>query len=353
MPTPPLADLPTPRGGTGRWPWAAETTPASGGDPAAWPRITVVTPSFNQGAFIEETIRSVLLQGYPNLEFIVADGGSQDSTVEILRRYDPWLAHWVSEPDRGQTHAINKGLARATGNIFTYLNSDDLLAPGALVEVAGAFRDHPEADVVYGACVYTDEEGNDLFVRRGRVSGFVDYLRIWEGFRRGEYLTQPEVFCRTRALVDAGGFREELHSVMDFDMWLRLLAAGATFHRVEAVLARFRTLEGQKSAVDPGDELYQLIRGYLEDPASPVPAADRPKVAAELQVARAEWLLRASLAAAYARKWPRWARYCARAVRISPRVVSTYHFWSILAEPGKALLPLAIRRRVGQGLRGA
>lgn len=344
--------LPSPPPGAAGWPWTAEL-PTYAGDAASWPKITVVTPSYNQGEFIEATIRSVLLQGYPNLEFMVVDGGSRDRTVEVIRRYEPWLAHWVSERDRGQTHAINKGLARATGEIFTYLNSDDMLAPGALREVAEAFRRRPDADVVYGGCMYVDEAGNDLFVRRGRVTGFLDYLRIWEGFRSGEYLTQPEVFCRTSLVRDAGGFREELHSVMDFDMWLRLLADGARFEAVDAVLAKFRVVTGQKSAIDPGDELYRLIRSYLEDPVSPVPTDRRAALSQELEEARAEWLLRAALAASLVHSRGEWARYCARAVRTSPRLVGTYRFWSVVAEPGKSILPSRVRRLVGRAIRSA
>lgn len=106
-----LAELPAPPVGRSGWPWTEETPPS---EPGAWPRLTVVTPSFNQAHFLEATIRSVILQGYPDLEYIVMDGGSTDGSVEILRRYDPWISSWTSEPDRGQTHAINKGLLRAT-----------------------------------------------------------------------------------------------------------------------------------------------------------------------------------------------------------------------------------------------
>src|ERR1700738_1526878 len=108
------------------WPWTTETPrlPAVRPDGSRWPRITIVTPSFNQGQFIEETIRSVLLQGYPNLEYIIIDGGSTDNTVEIIKKYEPWIACWVSEKDRGQSDALNKGFARATGQILAWLCSD-------------------------------------------------------------------------------------------------------------------------------------------------------------------------------------------------------------------------------------
>src|SRR5262249_26474448 len=140
MPCPTLAELaPPPPAKTG-WPWTVETSslPPLRLDGTPWPRVSIVTPSYNQGQFIEETIRSVLLQGYPDLEYIVSDGGSSDKSVEIIKKYQSWLAYWVSERDNGQSHAIKKGLARATGDLFNWINSDDVLLPGALAAVGGA-----------------------------------------------------------------------------------------------------------------------------------------------------------------------------------------------------------------------
>src|SRR5262249_38814525 len=138
MRSPSFSELPaTPPGKTG-WPWT-EGQPVQDecmpeGQP--WPRVSIVTPSYNQGSFLEETIRSVLLQGYPNLEYSVIDGGSTDESVEVLRRYEPWLTRWVSEADAGQSAAINLGFLPATGDVFGWLNSDDVYEPGALAHAA-------------------------------------------------------------------------------------------------------------------------------------------------------------------------------------------------------------------------
>ena len=133
-----LTELPPPPAGKSGWPWTVETPPVplARPDGSPWPRISIVTPSYNQGQFIEETIRSVLLQGYPDLEYIIIDGGSTDQSVEIIKKYEAWLTYSVSENDGGQSHAINKGFERATGVLLSWLNSDDVLLPDALAAVA-------------------------------------------------------------------------------------------------------------------------------------------------------------------------------------------------------------------------
>src|SRR4051812_31313130 len=137
MRCPKLESLPPPPSGRRGWPWTeCIESPATRPDGSTWPRVSVVTPSYNQGQYFEETIRSVLLQGYPDLEYIIVDGGSSDETLDIIKKYEPWLTFWISEKDRGQADAINKGLVRCTGEIFQFINSDDFLDQGSVHAVA-------------------------------------------------------------------------------------------------------------------------------------------------------------------------------------------------------------------------
>src|ERR1700680_2414413 len=141
-----LQGLPPPPIGKTGWPWTIEShkVPRLMANGQAWPKISIVTPSYNQGSFIEETIRSVLMQGYPNLEYIIMDGGSSDQTLDVINKYKPLLTHFESKPDRGQSHAINKGMAIGTGEILNWLNSDDFLEEGALIQMAEAFSSAAE-----------------------------------------------------------------------------------------------------------------------------------------------------------------------------------------------------------------
>ena len=187
-----------------------------------FPKITVITPSFNQGQYIEQTIRSVLDQGYPFLEYLVLDGGSTDQTPEILRRYQGRLT-FISESDRGQTHAINKGLAMATGDILCYLNSDDQLAPKALEKVGSFFLNHPECAWLTGRARIIDGDGREI------LKLITCYKNTWllihspSVFAVLNYVSQPSTFWR-RSLTDRIGiFDESLHYAMDYDYWLRLM----------------------------------------------------------------------------------------------------------------------------------
>src|SRR5260221_2240680 len=214
-----LSDLPAAADDRGGWPW----TEAPSSDLSAtlapgvpWPRITIVTPSYNQAEFLEETIRSVLLQGYPNLEYFIIDGGSTDHSLEIVQRYAPWLGGYVSEPDHGQSHAINKGLARSTGAILAWLNSDDTYEPGALVRVGRAFIDSPQAVLIFGKAYTMSRVGR----RVGHASARV-YDRRWL-LEQGNSIPQPSAFISQDALRPVGPLDETLHFAMDSDLWFRL-----------------------------------------------------------------------------------------------------------------------------------
>jgi len=181
------------------------------------PKISIVTPSFNQGRFIEKTILSVLEQDYPNLEYIIIDGGSTDESAEIIKKYEKQLAYWVSEQDRGQSHAINKGFERATGEIFCWLNSDDWFHPGALTAVAEAFRANPGVGAVVGAGEMVDEEGKVLsHLKPFEVT--VESLYRW----LNRYFWQPSCFFSREAWQQCGPLDENINFAMDLALWLRI-----------------------------------------------------------------------------------------------------------------------------------
>lgn len=206
---------------------------------ALLPRVSVVTPSLNQAAFIEATIRSVLDQDYPALDYIVIDGGSKDGTVEILQRYSSRL-RWISEPDRGQADAINKGLRMAKGDILAYLNSDDLYLPGTLSRVAGYLAAHPEAGWVYGDCRLIDQAGNAI--GRLRAPAF-DLNRM---ILQGEYIPQPAAFWLRSAAAAVGEFDVTLRYSMDYDFFIRL-GQRTPGRRLDAELACFRLQPASKT----------------------------------------------------------------------------------------------------------
>src|SRR6266568_7556231 len=175
MRCPTIAELPPPPIDRVGWPWteAKDWLPELQPNGQAWPKVTIVTPSYNQGHFLEETIRSVLLQGYPDLEYIVIDGGSTDGSIEIIQRYSKELAHWSSEPDGGPAAGLNKGFRGATGEIFSFLNADDFYLPGAFYRIANIFSADRSVDVVYGDGYMSDVSG------RLRKPIFSDAWSLW------------------------------------------------------------------------------------------------------------------------------------------------------------------------------
>ena len=223
-------------------PLSIPSTSAARPDLRVPPRITVVTPSFGQAAFLERTLRSVLDQDYPRLEYIVQDGGSRDYSVAILERYRARLARCVSAPDRGQADAINLGFAGSTGEVMGYLNSDDLLLPGALHAVAAAFERHPDVDVVYGHRVVIDEE--DREIGRWVLPSHDDDVLSW-----ADYVPQETLFWRRRIWERVGAHMDEsFRFALDWDLLLRFRDAGARFLRLPRFLGCFRVHAAQKTS---------------------------------------------------------------------------------------------------------
>lgn len=280
-----LLDLlpPAAVGKTG-WPWTEAIDPAIYAARDDWPLISIVTPSYNQGQYIEETLRSVLLQNYPRLEFIVIDGGSQDQTVDLLRQYDPWIDHWESEPDRGQSHALNKGIDRCTGELFCWLCSDDVFAPEAFFHIAATFLEK-EARVVAGYSLRFEGEDLHRIVARHQ-------LGLCEELEKSLFLhwfEQPSTFFRVKHIQTLGGVKEKLHYTMDSDLFVRfllrygqerieLIDRPIVYYRlhdssktvaettrfaegnqqiVDSLLGRARALQGKKGTLD-GLEDYEL-----------------------------------------------------------------------------------------------
>jgi len=215
------------------------------------PLISIVVPSFNQGPFIGETIRSILEQDYPSIEVIVMDGGSTDSTIEVLRRF-PQIT-WLSEPDLGQTHAINKGMLLARGAIRAYLNSDDVYRPGAFRKVAEIFKNEPETNILVGNCDYIDEQSRVIGHLRAKFTGINAQVKYW-GWERLHCIPQQATFWRASLMSEVGLFSTDLHFVMDYDYWMRI-AKRTNFRTVDQTLAGFRLMAGTKT-VSRTDEMY-------------------------------------------------------------------------------------------------
>jgi glycosyltransferase involved in cell wall biosynthesis len=205
-----------------------------------FPKISIITPSFNQGNYIEATILSILNQNYPNLEYIVIDGGSTDHSVDIIRRYENQLAYWVSEPDDGQTHALNKGFHKATGDILCWLCADDLYEPWTLTEVADFFQTHPKAQFVYGNALWIDPEDN--FIRYQKEVAFNRFILLYGH----NFIPQPSTFWRNDLHRKIGELDPSFDIMMDADLWLRF-ADFAQLYQHPRIWSRIRMHTEQKT----------------------------------------------------------------------------------------------------------
>lgn len=255
MRCPTLNELPPPATHQTGWLWTEESPQLDEvmADGSPWLRISIVTPSYNQAQFIEETIRSVLLQGYPNLEYIVIDGGSTDNSVEIIQKYERWLTYWVSEPDQGQTHAINKGFARATGHLISWLNSDDLLLPRALAQFAVAARRFPHT-ILLGDAIHIHEfYGFSRPMKQKNVT-FQRMIQPWR-YQNNTFWSQPGTYVPAELNHRVGKLDESLHYVFDQE-WLCRLLRIAPVHYMHVPVVKFR-LHGDSKTVAKITEWFQ------------------------------------------------------------------------------------------------
>ena len=212
------------------------------------PRFSIVTPSFNQARYLEATIKSVLSQDYPNLEYFIFDGGSNDGSVEIIRRYAPSLTYWESEKDGGQSDAIAKGFNRATGTLLNWLNSDDMLAPEALWQIAKLHRSDPDAGI-YAAAVENFREVGETSIREKVVPANLDLESLLFLSGRPVRRHQPGIFFSRTLYERAGSVDHRFHYCMDYDVHARLLLAGGRVTYGDTVVAYFRQHETAKTSI--------------------------------------------------------------------------------------------------------
>lgn len=222
------------------------------------PLVSIITPSYNQAHFLEETIRSVLAQDYPNLEYIIVDGGSTDGTVEIIRRYTDRLAWWVSEPDQGQTEALNKGFTHANGEIFAWLNSDDTYLPGAVSEAVEFLTANPQTAMVYGDANLIDDKGSVIGRFPARQTDLHQMLR------GSVHIPQQTTFFWARLWKQVGPLDPSFFFAMDYDLWIRLAKLGPLIYQPR-LWANFR-LHSTGKSIARDDRCYpEMLRVYRRE----------------------------------------------------------------------------------------
>ena len=304
------------------------------------PRFAIVTPSYNQAEFLEQTILSVLQQRGRGVEFeleyAVVDGGSTDSSADMIRKYESELTFWCSEKDRGQTHAINKGFQRVQGTIHAYINSDDFYLPDAFSKVAAAFDSDRQADLVHGICQKVDATGSVFKEQISHINSLSQMVNLWDYWLRPKEnwnFIQPEVFWSDRLAQRIGRFDESLNYTMDFDYWLRGFDAGMKVRPINSPLAAFRVHEMQKTTDRNAsiEELLGRIAPYLH--------RDDPRILPELRahLVCLEKLTRCQID--HAKEIPpKQVAQLLQLVKRNPSLVHSHHFWKQFRRSGRSVL---------------
>ena len=225
----------------------------------SWPTVSIVTPSFNQGSYLEKTIRSVLQQGYPNLEYIIIDGGSDDESVDIIKKYEHLLTCWVSEKDQGQSHAVNKGLAKTDGELLGWLNSDDYYMPGALFKLAKAYLDAPSHGAFYGQGHIINEQKKIMYTP-DLVQVTRESLFEW---MRGKNFMQPSCLFTRAAWKNCGPLDENIHIALDVDLWFKI-ADKYAFQQIDDLLSVALAHPGAKTTAFQKHMLVDLSFVFLK-----------------------------------------------------------------------------------------
>lgn len=256
------------------------------------PLVSIITPSYNQARYLEQTLRSVLEQDYPHIEYIVIDGASTDGSADIIRKYADRLAYWVSEKDSGQAEAINKGLARATGEMIAWINSDDFYLPGAVTAAVKAFEAHPQAGLVYGDTVAVDEKGEFIHFPHYAQWTLEDLLTF-------HILGQPAVFMRRDVLLKAGFLDPSFHFLLDHHLWIRMAALAPMVYLPQRWAAgRFHeSAKNVAQAAKFGEEAFRILEWAERDPrvSGALARVSRPSRAAAYRI-NARYLLDAGQA---------------------------------------------------------
>jgi len=337
--SPTLADLPRPAQGRTGWPWTEspkvieKTLP----DGAEWPRISIVTPSFNQANYLEETLRSVLLQGYPNLEYIVIDGASTDGSSEIIRRYEPWLSYWMSARDSGQAQALNHGFERTSGTLLGSINSDDLLEPGVLRSLALAHQAQSNAILLGDVINFDARDGASWRIRQRNVN----FDAMSQPWRRAVTWHQPGTWFPRSLYQRVGPYDETLRYLFDWDWMCRALRL-APVRRLNEAVARFRYHAESKTVGEAESwraERATLIRRYW-----PHQTCDAKLLHAILEFASATDKM---VYQSYDRRAA--VGHLVRALGHDQRLLALPRYWIAW---GKILLPQTVAQRVRVLLKG-